>query len=182
VSDDRQDFVPIEPTPPAAQPIAPPPPPVAPPVAPPPGYYNPPPPLPQYAPGQPTGAPVYGNYPGQYPNQYPGQNPGGYPAQYASYAVSTPPSGLSIASMILGIVSVVFSFFYGFGLFPAIAAIITGHIARKRQPRARGFWLAGLITGYVGLGLCVLIIIGFVALFAVIGSRGGFSGSSSSPF
>jgi hypothetical protein len=91
------------------------------------------------------------------------------------------PAGLAIASMILGIVGVLFSFFYGFGLFPAIAAIITGHIARKKQPHARGFWLAGLITGYVGLGLCVLVIIGIVVLFAAIGGT-SFTGSTSSGF
>jgi hypothetical protein len=166
VSDDRQDFVPIEPTPAVAQPVAPPPPP---------GYYNPPSPPPQYAPpqyapAQPTAGPAYGNYPA---NQYPNQ--------YATYAAPAPPSGLAITSMILGIVGVLCSFFYGFGLFPAIAAIITGHIARKKQPHARGFWLAGLITGYVGLGLCLLVIIGVVALFAFIGTT-TFNGSTSSGF
>ncbi|MDQ1544544.1 MAG: hypothetical protein QOK08_2182 [Actinomycetota bacterium] len=181
MSDDRQDFVPIEPTPAVAQPVAPPPPP---------GYYNPPAPPPQYAPSpppqyapeQPTAGPTYGNYPAnQYPAQYPGQYPGQYPNQYATYAAPAQPSGLAIASMILGIVGVLFSFFYGFGLFPAIAAIITGHIARKKQPHARGFWLAGLITGYVGLGLCLLVIIGIVALFAFIGTT-NFNGSTSSGF
>jgi Domain of unknown function (DUF4190) len=175
VSDDRQDFVPIEPTPAVTQPVAPPPPP---------GYYNPPSPPPQYAPpqyppAQPTAGPTYGNYPA---NQYPGQYPGQYPNQYATYAAPAPPSGIAIASMILGIVGVLFSFAYGFGLFPAIAAIITGHIARKKQPHARGFWLAGLITGYVGLGLCLLVIIGFIAFFAFIASQGAFSDSSSSGF
>jgi hypothetical protein len=173
VSDDRQDFVPIEPTPAVAQPVAPPPPP---------GYFNPPTPPPQYAPAQyapaqPTAGPTYGNPVNQYPGQYPGQ----YPNQYATYAAAAPPSGIAIASMILGIVGVLFSFGYGLGLFPAIAAIITGHIARKKQPHARGFWLAGLITGYVGLGLCLLVIIGIVALFAFIGTT-TFNGSTSSGF
>ncbi|MDQ1561736.1 MAG: hypothetical protein QOE85_1077 [Actinomycetota bacterium] len=178
MSDDRQDFVPIEPTPAVAQPVAPPPPP---------GYYNPPAPPsqiapPQYAPAQPPAGPTYGNYPAsQYPSQYPGQYPGQYPNQYATYAAPAQPSGLAIASMILGIVGVLFSFFYGFGLFPAIAAIITGHIARKKQPHAHGFWLAGLITGYIALGLSLLAIIGIIALFAFIGTT-NFNGSTSSGF
>jgi hypothetical protein len=81
--------------------------------------------------------------------------------------------------MVLGIVGVFFSFGYGFGLFPSIAAIITGHLARKRQPYARGYWLAGLICGYVGLGISVLWIIGII-LFAVfaISTSGNFSTGS----
>jgi len=81
--------------------------------------------------------------------------------------------------MVLGIVGVFFSLGYGFGLFPSIAAVITGHLARKRQPYARGFWLAGMICGYVGLGISVLWIIGII-LFAVfaISNPGAFDSSS----
>jgi hypothetical protein len=179
VTDDRQDFVPIEPTPVVAQPTAPPAQPAAAVPPPPPGYYNPtPPPAPAYNPAQDSAQPYPGQtapaaYPGQ---QYSGQTvPGSYPGQYA-YAPS-PPRGLSIASMVLGIVSVVFSV-YGIGLFPAIAAVITGHIGRKRQPQGRGFSLAGLITGYIGIGFAVLWIIGII-VFVIIGANGSFDDSSS---
>jgi hypothetical protein len=64
--------------------------------------------------------------------------------------------------MVLGIAGAFFSFAYGLGLFPSIAAIITGHLARKRQPYARGFSLAGIICGYVGLGISVLWILGII--------------------
>ena len=70
--------------------------------------------------------------------------------------------------MVTGIASLVFSF-YGFGILPSIAAIITGNLARKSQPHARGFWLAGLICGYVGLGFAILWIVGiiiFIVYFA----------------
>jgi hypothetical protein len=74
--------------------------------------------------------------------------------------------------MILGIAGVFFSFFYGIGLFPSIAAVITGHMARKRQPHARGLSLAGLITGYIGIGISVFWVAGIIILFVVIGSNG----------
>jgi hypothetical protein len=65
--------------------------------------------------------------------------------------------------MVIGIFSIVL---VGWGLLPAIAAIIIGHIAQKKQPYARPFWLTGLITGYIGaaIGLIVTIIVifGFV--------------------
>jgi hypothetical protein len=182
MTDDQQDFVPVEPTPAAAQPAAPAqpttPPPAADPAAPnpapptaPPGYYAPTAPTAPAAPaygtpgyGVPAAPPAYGapvapGYPAGYPGQY------GY--------VPPAPQGLSIASMILGIAGTFFSFGYGLGLFPAIAGVITGHMARKRQPHARGFWLAGLITGYIGIGIS-LIWIAVGVTFLVIGLNGGF--------
>jgi hypothetical protein len=176
VTDERQDFVPIEPTPVVAAPVppvAPVPPPAQPAGAvppPPPGYYNPvpPPPPPAYNPG-PQGMPYGGYAPGG------GYYPGG---QYATYAPPAAPSGLSITSMVLGIVAVLGSFLYGIGLFPAIAAVITGHIARKRQPGAKGMWLTGLITGYVGIAFSILWIVFVILIFAVfIPQAGGLSDS-----
>jgi hypothetical protein len=137
---------PIEPVPvvPPAAPVTPPPPPV-PPAADPYAVAAPPPPPSGYA--APAYAPAY---------------------QAGYYGAPQPPKGLAIASMVTGIASIVFSF-YGFGILPSIAAIITGNLARKSQPHARGFWLAGLICGYIGLGIAVLWIIGiiiFIVFFA----------------
>ncbi len=113
---------------------------------------------PAYAPPPPAGytAPTY--------------QPPGYAPAYSNgyYGAPQVPKGLAIASMVTGIASIVFSV-YGFGILPSIAAIITGNLARKRQPLARGFWLAGLICGYIGLGFAILWIIGiiiFIAYFA----------------
>lgn len=75
---------------------------------------------------------------------------------------SSLPSGLSIASMVCGIAGVLFSF-AGLGFLPALAAVITGHMARSRDPQAKPFWLTGLISGYVGIGLSVI-----VGLFIVV--------------
>jgi hypothetical protein len=105
----------------------------------------------------------------------PAYAPVGYPPAYqgAYYAAPQPPKGLAIASLITGIAGAFFSLFYGFGLFPSIAAVITGHIARKRQPYARGLWLAGLITGYVGIAICLLWIALAIFVFAYFASHHG---------
>jgi hypothetical protein len=129
---------PIEPVPvvPPAVPVTPPPPPVPPTVDP---YAASTPPPPAY--GAAAYAPAY---------------------QPGYYGAPQPPRGLAIASLITGIVGVFFSLFYGAGFLPSLAGIITGHIASKRQPHARGMWLAGLICGYIGLGISVLWFIGIV--------------------
>lgn len=104
--------------------------------------------------------------------------PPGYSAPGTGYAAPTaygapgsyaPPqaNGLSIASMITGIVGVLASF-GGLGLLPAIAAVITGHMGQKRQPYAKPFWLTGIITGYVGLAISLLTALFF--LVVLIGS------------
>jgi hypothetical protein len=76
-----------------------------------------------------------------------------------------PPTGLSIASMILGIA--------GFFIAGAsIGAIITGHLAQRSQPYARGYWLTGLITGYISVGIGALIVVLYlgVIFFAFLAS------------
>ena len=68
-------------------------------------------------------------------------------------------SGLSTTSLILGILSLVVC-----SIFAGVPAIITGHIARGRamkQPDlfgGAGTALAGLIMGYISLGLAVVMI------------------------
>ena len=64
-------------------------------------------------------------------------------------------SGLAIASMVLGIVWI-----YWIG---SILAVIFGHIAlsqAKKDPtlRGKGMAVAGLVLGYVGIGLLVVTI------------------------
>jgi len=78
----------------------------------------------------------------------------GYPAP--------PPQTLSVVSMVLGIC--------GLTLVPmagSIAAIITGSMARRREPYGRPFWLTGLITGWVGVGLAALFLVIFIGTFVV---------------
>ena len=104
--------------------------------------------------------------------------PAAAPQQQQAAAYATGPSlpkGLSITSMVAGIGGLVLSF-VGIGFLAAVAAVIFGHIAQKREPYARPFWLTGLITGYVGIGLAVLFVLlllpFLLLIFAGIGSAG----------
>ncbi len=67
--------------------------------------------------------------------------------------------------MIGGIVGLVLSCCYGVGFLFGVAAIVLGHLGRKREP-AQGMALAGLITGYasVALSLIMWVFIFFLAL------------------
>lgn len=85
-----------------------------------------------------------------------------------------PSQGLSIASMVTGIVGVLLSLAF-FGFLPGVAAVVMGHIAQKKQPQARAFWLTGLITGYVATAIGVItgvLLIGGFLLFATIFNSG----------
>lgn len=100
------------------------------------------------------------------------------PAPYPPYAAwvpqqMTPPlqaqpgtNGMSIASMVLGIVGLFVSWFT-LGI-PSILAVIFGHIGlsqtSKSRQSGRGMAVAGLATGYIAIGLFALFI------FVVIGA------------
>ncbi len=90
------------------------------------------------------------------------------PSMYAP----APNSGLAIASMVCGIVSLILCYVNAVA---AIPAIICGHMALKKineseLPMAgRGMAIAGLITGYLGL-LFQLLVIGIVC-FAIFSSN-----------
>jgi len=78
-------------------------------------------------------------------------------------------SGLAIASMVSGLVGWTFLPFIG-----AVVAIITGHLAKKEIRDSGGaiggdgMALAGLIMGYVQLGLILLAVICFITFFAAM--------------
>lgn len=158
-------------TPPA--PPAPPAPPVAPPVppaapTPPPSYSaagGPTPPTygsPTPPPAPPTPPPAYGAA----PQQPYGAAPAG---PYATAPVV--PKTLSLIGMIAGIVGVVVSIFgLGFGFIFSAAAVVLGFLGKSREPAARGFWLTAIITGFVGIAISVIILIGFIVLFAYASS------------
>ena len=58
----------------------------------------------------------------------------------------------------------------------SIVAVVTGHMARKEVRRTgeqgEGLALAGLITGYIGLGLGILVGILLVAFFGIVIASG----------
>jgi hypothetical protein len=97
--------------------------------------------------------------------------PGGYypqPVQPLPYYKPAPPTnGLAIASMVTGILSVVFGGCYGSGVAFAIAALITGIIGRKQIKEnapmgGSGMAIAGIVTGAVGLLFGILWILLYI--------------------
>jgi hypothetical protein len=72
-------------------------------------------------------------------------------------AVVTPTSGLAIGALICGIAEI---FTLGFA---AVPAVILGHLARQQirrtGERGDGMAVAGLVLGYLGIGIWTLIII-----------------------
>lgn len=93
------------------------------------------------------------------PSPYAPQSPYAGPNPYAQQGqvgyAAAPPRGLSITSMVLGIVGLV-GFFLGGGLL-SVGAVIFGHIGLKREPAGRGMAIAGIVTGYVGIGIGILL-------------------------
>lgn len=75
-----------------------------------------------------------------------------------------PKTGLALASLILGIISLVLSCM-GFNIILAIIAIILGavYLSKKQQER-RGMAIAGLVLGIISIALFVLIIVLAVVL------------------
>lgn len=118
----------------------------------------------QYAGSQP-GSQQYGNP--QYGGQYGGSPYGNqYPQPYGQqpyYGMPAEPRNLSIASMVCGIASVIM----GWLILPQLAAIITGHMALKREPSGKGMSITGLVLGYLCLlgygGFWLLLIIGLAS-------------------
>ena len=95
----------------------------------------------------------------------PESNPYAAPT-YGSSPSDAPKSPvLSIISLITGILGVVTGFF-GWGLLFSIAAVVLGHLGKKKEPAARGFWLTGLITGYAGIAVNV-VVLGLAILAAI---------------
>lgn len=69
--------------------------------------------------------------------------------------------GLGIASMILGIISVVICCCYGAGLLLAIPGLILGLVAKKSPETGKrsGFALAGIIISSISIGLNLICLI-----------------------
>jgi hypothetical protein len=103
----------------------------------------------------------------------------GYPHQ-GPVAAEPPASGLSVASLVCGILSLTLC-----AVIAGIPAVICGHMALGQIKRApalfggRGLAIAGLVTGYVSIALGVIYLV-FAVLFLGIGfATAGASGTLS---
>jgi len=163
----------VPPTPPVAPPAPPVPP--AQPAAP--GYGAPEQPYGQQPYGQQPQQPYgqqpqqpYGQQPqqpyGQQPQQPYGQQPGygqptyGQPAPGYAQPYATAPAGkspiLSILSLVGGIIGIILNFAFGIGALFAVAAVVLGFIGRSKEPQAKGFWLTGIILGFVAIAIAII--------------------------
>jgi hypothetical protein len=86
----------------------------------------------------------------------------------AAYAAPAPTDGLSIASLVCGIMAIISCYIWGlFGL----PAVICGHMSLKKinnspTPVAgKGMAIAGLICGYIGIVFQLAMIIGGIFFF-----------------
>jgi hypothetical protein len=104
--------------------------------------------------------------------------PGGLPAASGAYAPPqayvAPPayvegartnSGMAVASLVLGILCLLLFFTHIFALLLGLLAVIFGHVSRSAINRSQGrlggggMALTGLITGYIGSLLAIIILI-----------------------
>ncbi len=94
-----------------------------------------------------------------------GALPIGQAAVYAGQRPQT--SGLAIASMILGILSLVM------GGLTSLPAVICGHLSLSRMKKSagaitgQGVAITGLVTGYIGLAVFALFFLGLIAGIAL---------------
>ena len=123
--------------------------------------------------GQSQYGPTYNQ--GQYnqsPYNQPQYNQGQYFGQPAYYGRPAEPKTLSIASMVCGIASVIM----GWLILPQLAAIITGHLALRREPSGKGMSISGLVLGYLcllGYGAIWLLLIIGLTVASTTGSNSG---------
>lgn len=120
------------------------------------------------------GAPAYGApAPGAAAYGAPAYGGSAYGA--ASYGYGTAPARtnpLAIVSLVASLVGI-----FVIPVIGQIVGIVTGHISLKQiktsGERGRGMGLAGLLIGYISLGLAALLIVGFIILVAVSAGSSG---------
>ncbi len=94
----------------------------------------------------------------------------------ATQPVAPKASGMSIASLVLGIVTVLGGFYL---LVPPILAVVFGHIGlgkTKKDPNVggKGLSITGLILGYLGIAIFVAMIVGGIIFAASMASNPEF--------
>lgn len=82
-----------------------------------------------------------------------------------------PSNGLAIASLVLGILSIIMVFVYAWvGIICAIVGIVLAVVAKKQNP-------SGLATGRPGSGSIIALAICIIAIIAVIACAGALLGT-----
>jgi hypothetical protein len=71
-------------------------------------------------------------------------------------------NGMGIASLVLGICSIVICCCYGIGIIPSVLALIFGILQQRKNPN--GIATAGIVLGIVGI-LCNLVFLIYMIIF-----------------
>src|SRR5690606_25716705 len=103
---------------------------------------------------------------------------GSYPPYTGAAPAGQKAPVLSIISLIAGIVGllgfwVVFIPVAGgiMQLFIPAAAVVLGFLGKKKEPQAaKGLWLTGIVTGFIGLAIGLISIILWIVLIASFGT------------
>ena len=100
------------------------------------------------------------------PSAYAYAPPPGFPPPPAAYPVKAKTNGLALASMILGIVGITVGLCLIFFPVMPILAVVFGHLGlsqtRSTGAPGRGYAIAGLVTGYIGIALAILWLIAII--------------------
>lgn len=96
---------------------------------------------------------------------------------YMSAPGNMPPKqtdGLGIASMVLGIVSIICCWATFFGFLLGVVGLILGLCAKKSDGKKSGFAIAGIITSSIGVALGILCFIFIIARIEIYPSENYF--------
>lgn len=135
-------------------------------------------------PSQPYGQQTYGyqgqSYGQQYGQAY-GQQYGQPYGQPAGYYQPPGTNGMAIGSLVSSLVGLVMGWAFSPLFLGLLIGIVLGHISlsqiKKTGEQGRGIALGGLICGYVGTAIVLLLVLGFLALFLALIGAGAFAGS-----
>ena len=81
-----------------------------------------------------------------------------YQMQQPVAAVPHHGSGMAVAALVLGIISLVLCWIWFIGIPIGILAIVFG-VLSKKQPANKGMAMAGLVTGIIGVVLAIVIVV-----------------------
>ena len=130
---------------------------------------------------QPQGSPIPPQQPYQQSpyQQQPYQQP--IPPMQPPMAPVPPPGpqggkGLAVASMVLGIISLVCFCWWYISVVAAIIGLILGIVSLRGQKPGRGMAIAGIVTSAIGLVLMVIFLILAAAGLAILGSMSDAAG------
>ena len=130
--------------------------------------------------GQAYGQRAYGYQNQSYGQQY-GQAYGQPYGQPAGYYQPPGTNGMAIGSLVSSLVGFVLGWAFTPLFLGMLVGIVLGHISlsqiKKTCEQGRGLAIGGLICGYVGTGIFVLLMLGFLAIFGILIGLGASAGS-----